>query len=797
LRPTETPRPATIGASAPRLEDHRLVRAEGRFVDDVDLAGQLTMRVVRADVAHARIRGIGTDAARAIPGVVDVITAADLDGLEPIPLRLDFGIDLGPHLQHVLALERVRYVGEPVAAVVAEDGYLAHDAADRIAVDYEELPVVLDAREALAAGAPTLWEGRDNEAARLHKRFGDVERAFAEADRVVRAELATGRHTGMPLETRGLVAEWDDGRGHLTVWGAALVTHYHRRVLSRLLGIPVGRISMRPTDAGGNFGVRGDFFPEDLLVPFLAIRTRRPVKWTEDRAEHFVATNHAREQVHRIEGAFSADGGLLALRDEVWHNKGAYIRPTGVVVSEISVGMLPWPYRVPAYEGTIHVVTTNKTPVGPYRAPGRFEGTFAREQLLSLAAAELGLDPVELRRRNLITCDELPYEPDHTIGGEPFALTSGDFRGLLAKAVEAASFDEWRREAAELRGQGRLVGTGIGYFMDKSGLGVYETAGIDVDADGTVRVLTGGSSSGQGIETVLGQIAGENLGVPLDRIEVVHGDTDLIPDGVGSWSSRTTVIGGSAVLLAARETAEKARRIAADMLEAAVDDVMLEDGRLFVAGSPGRGLSLAEVAAAADTVGNHARGEEPGLGARTIYVDPAMNYPYGVGLGQIEIDEETGSVHLRRYFVGYEIGRAVNPMLVKGQIAGGAAQGLGGALMEELTYDPSGQPTATSFMDYLVPGAAEMPPVGVLICEDAPTPTNPLGAKGAGESGIMPVGAVVASGVEDALGAPGLVTRLPVHPERVLAWIAQARTTPQVRRPRDERRPARYSRTTR
>ncbi|MEA2424385.1 MAG: aerobic carbon-monoxide dehydrogenase large subunit [Thermoleophilaceae bacterium] len=766
---------ATIGQSAPRLEDARLVRAAGRFVDDVDLPGQLWMRVVRADVAHARIRGIDTEAARSAPGVVDVVTHADVARFGAIPLRLDFGIDLEPYLQQVLAGDRVRYVGEPVAVVVATGAYAADDAAELVELDYEELPAVVDAIEALDAGATSLWDDHGNEAATLTKRFGPVDEAFAQADRVVSAKLRVGRHTGMPLETRGLVADWDAGRRELTVWGAALVTHYHRRVLSRLLSVPVNRIHMRGTDVGGNFGVRGDFFPEDLLVPFMAMRTGRPVKWTEDRAEHLVATNHAREQVHHIEAAFDSGGRLLALRDEIWHDKGAYIRPTGVVVSEISVGMLPWPYRVPAYEGTIHVVTTNKTPVGPYRAPGRFEGTFAREQLLTIAAHELGMDPVELRLMNLLTTAELPHEPDHSIGGEPFVLNSGDFTGLLEKAVAASGFDDWRSEAEALRADGKLVGTGVGYFMDKSGLGVYETAGVDVDIDGSVRVLIGGSSSGQGIETVMGQIVSETLGVAMDKIHVIHGDTDLIPDGVGSWSSRSTVIGGSATLMAAQETAEKARRIAADVLEAELGDVVLEDGRAFVAGSPDHALTLAQIATAADTFSNTQRGEAPGLGARSVYVDPAMNYPYGVGLGQVEIDPETGSVRLLRYFVAYEIGRAINPMLVKGQIAGGAAQGLGGALMEELTYDANGQPTATSFIDYMLPTASEMPDVGVLICEDAPTPTNPLGAKGAGESGIMPVGAVVAGAIDDALGMPGVADRLPAHPERVRDWIALAR----------------------
>ncbi len=765
---------AAIGDPAPRVEDRRLLRGAGRFVDDVDLPGQLWMRVVRAEVAHARIVRIDGSAARNAPRVVDVLTFDDVAEIEPIPLRLDFGVDLEPYLQSVLARDRIRYVGEPVAVVVAGDPYAAEDAAELVEVHHEPLPVVLDGLRAVEADSPSLWDDRGNEVTSLTKRFGDVDAAFAHADRIVRAELRTGRHTGMPLETRGLVAEWDSGREELTVWGAALVTHYHRRVLSRLLGLSVNRIHMRTTDAGGNFGVRGDFFPEDLLVPLLAIRTRRPVKWTEDRAEHLVATNHAREQIHRIEGAFDASGRLLALRDEIWHDKGAYIRPTGVVVSEISVGMLPWPYRVDAYEGTIHVVTTNKTPVGPYRAPGRYEGTFAREHLLTLAARELGITPVELRRINLLTTSELPHEPDLCIGGEQFVLNSGDFTGLLDKAVQRSGFEEWHREAEDARADGRLVGTGIGFFMDKSGLGVYETAGIDVDIDGTVRILAGGSSSGQGIETVLAQIVSETLGVSMEQISVIHGDTDLIPDGVGSWSSRSTVIGGSATLMVARETAKKARRIAADLLEASLDDVRVEQGKAFVAGSPDRALTLAEIASAADAVSNARRGEEPGLGARAIYVDPAMNYPYGVGLGLVEIDRETGAASLLRYFVAYEVGRAVNPLLLKGQIAGGAAQGLGGALMEELTYDASGQPTATSFIDYMVPTASEVPEVGFLICEDAPTPTNPLGAKGAGESGIMPVGAVIAGAIEDAIGCVGVVTQLPAHPERVLGWIARA-----------------------
>jgi CO/xanthine dehydrogenase Mo-binding subunit len=768
---------ALVGASIPRLEDSRLLRGFGRFVDDVDLPGQLHMHVVRADVAHARIREVDLEAASDAPGVRLAIAAPALEPAPAIPLRLDFGIELDPFLQPVLATDRVRYVGEPVAAVVADDPYAAEDAAGLVDVAYEPLDVVLDPVEATDPAAPSLWDERGNEVVELRKAFGDVEAAFADAAHVVSAELRTGRHTGTPLETRGLVADWDPGRGELTVWGAALVTHYHRRVLSRLLGIPLSRIHMRGTDAGGNFGVRGDFFPEDFLVPWLARQLGRPVKWTEDRGEHMVAINHAREQVHRVEAAFDDSARLLGLRDEIWHNKGAYIRPTGIVVSEISIGMIPWPYRVPAYEGIIHVVTTNKTPLGPYRAPGRFENTFAREQLLNIAAAELGVDVVELRRANLLTTGDLPHTPDLSMGGEPFVLNSGDFRGLLERAHETADFAAWRRESERLRTDGRLVGTGIAFFMDKSGLGVYETAEVEIGTDGGARLLIGGASSGQGIETVMAQIAGDVLTVPIERIDVLHGDTDLIPDGVGSWSSRSTVIGGSAVLRAAEATREKALRVAAELLEASPDDLVLSDSRVHVRGSVDAGVELGQIAAACDAVSSRERGEEPGLGAREIYVDPMMNYPYGVALCQLELDPSTGEVEVGRYFVAYEAGRAVNPAMLRGQIVGGAVQGLGGALFEELAYDEAGQPRATSFMDYLLPGATETPrDFDCLICEDAPTPTNPLGAKGAGESGIMAVGAAIAGAVSDALGSPSAVTRLPLTPEAIRTLIQEART---------------------
>jgi CO/xanthine dehydrogenase Mo-binding subunit len=777
LTETLTPTAATarhVGRRIPRLEDSRLLRGAGRFVDDVDLPGQLTARVVRSRLAHARLLRVDTAEALALPGVHAVLTAADVEDVEAIPLRLDWpGYDLDPFLQPVLARGRVRYVGEPIAIVLADTPYRAEDAAELVEVELEPLDVVLDAREGLSEESMRLREGRPNEFVLMEKRYGDVEAAFREAAHIVRAEFKTGRHTGVPMETRGLVADFEPGRGHLTIWGATLVTHYHRRVLSGLLGLPLSHIHYRPTDSGGSFGVRGDFYPEDYLVAYLACTTGRPVKWIEDRNEHLIATNHAREQRYVLEGAFNAEGRLLGLRTEVWHDKGAYIRPTGVTVAEITLGILPGPYRLPAYEGKLHVVTTNKTPIGPYRAPGRYQTSFARERLLDLAAAEIGLDPVAIRRINLLDREDIPWEPGLFYAGETYLLDSGDFLGNFEKTLAAADFPAWQEEAARLRSEGRLVGVGIGYWIDKSGLGVYETAGVDVDPTGAIRVLTGGASTGQGIETVLAQIAADQLSVEPESIEVVYGDTDLIPDGVGSWSSRSTVIGGSAVQAAARVTADKAKRLASRLLEVAEDDLVLEDGRVEVVGSPSRSMSLGELALACDTLAAAELGEEPGLGAREIYVDQHMNYPYGVNLVQIEIDPETGEIELRRCFCSCECGLAINPMLVEGQIAGGIAQGLGGALLEEFVFDENGQPQAASFVDYLLPSAAEVPSIGALLTEDAPTPGNPLGAKGIGEAGLIGMGAAIGNAIADALGRPGAVLELPIPPERMRGLLSK------------------------
>jgi carbon-monoxide dehydrogenase large subunit/6-hydroxypseudooxynicotine dehydrogenase subunit gamma len=765
---------SSVGQRISRLEDGRLLRGTGYFVDDIDRVGQLWMRVIRSPLAHARVASINAEAALAVSGVELVLTGEDLATVSPIPVRTRTEHDLTPFLQPMLAQDRVRYVGEPVAVVLAEEAYLAEDAAELVEIHYEELPCTLDAQEGIGAGAQNLRDEVGNEAATLSMGFGDTEWAFENAAHIVETEVKVGRHSGVPLETRGLVVDYDRGSDHLTIWGSTKVPHFNRRVLSQLLDMPVSKISMRKTDVGGGFGVRGEFYPEDFLAPYLARTTGRPVKWIEDRSESLVATNHSREQAHRIRAAFDDDYQLLALQDEVWHDNGAYIRTHGIIVAELTLSMLPGPYRIPAYEGIAHVALTNKTPCGTYRAPGRYESTFAREHLLDAAANELGVDRVEIRRINLLNTTEMPHARQLSTLGTDVVLDAGDYTGLLDKALEHSRFEQWREDAESGLVNGRHVGTGIGYFLEKSGLGPYEEASVEVDPTGAVRVLTGGTSLGQGIETILAQIASDELQVEPRDIEVIHTDTDLLPDGVGSWASRSTVVGGSAVMYAAQATANKALRVASVELEASVEDLYLEKATVKVTGSPDKSLSLSEIAELCNPQKAAEFGEEPGLRARHTFTVDHMTYPYGVHLAQVEIDPETGSIEVKRYYIAYEVGRAVNPKLVEGQLIGGAAQGIGGALLEQFRYDESGQPLSATFIDYMEPTAAEIPRVDTLVCEDAPSPDNPLGLKGAGEGGVTGCGAAIVSAIEDAIGMPGSITSLPVTPATIRGLLRRA-----------------------
>lgn len=751
-----------VGARVARKEDRRLLTGTGRFGGDVRRTRMLHARIVRSPIAAGRILDIDTTAAREVPGVVDVLTAADLGGDIRIPVRLNVqGIDLTEHLQPVLAAGEVRYVGEPVAVVVAESAYTAEDGAELVEIDIEPTDVLLDAAEAPA----------DRIAADFTLRYGDLDAAFASAEHVVEWEFDVGRHSAIPMEPRALVVEYLAATDSLEIFGATKVPVFNRGVLADLLGVDPESIRMHAVDAGGGFGVRGEFYPEDYLVPWLARRLRRTLSWVEDRAEHLVAVNHSRQQRHRIEVALDGDGRILGLRDDIWHDNGGYVRTHGIIVPELTVAMLPGPYRVPAYAGRVRVVLTNKTPCGTYRAPGRFEGTAAREQLLDKAAAELGLDRVELRRRNLLGPDELPHTRAITTLGTDMVLDSGDYPGLLDRALARAEELGWPALVERARGEGRRLGLGVSMFLEKSGLGPSDTADVEITAAGRIRVHSGGTSLGQGIETVLAQVVADEFGVGTDLVDVINGDTQLQPYGTGSWASRSTVVAGNAVSGAGKQVVARMREIASRVLEIVPEDLELVDGSLRVRGTPDQRLDFVELWRATQPGSRWLQpGEPAGLSARFRFDVDHMTYPYGAHVCVVEIDPGTGGVEVLHYLVAYEVGRAVNPTLVEGQLRGGIAQGVGGALLEQFSYDEAGQPQVTTFMDYLMPTASEVPDLELVVCEDAPAATNALGVRGAGEGGLTGAGAAVASAVSDALGAPAM-TALPVTPAVVVSAL--------------------------
>jgi carbon-monoxide dehydrogenase large subunit len=755
---------SAIGARLPRKEDPRLLRGRGRFGDDISAPGQLWARVVRSPSAHGQVRALDVTQAAKAAGICAVVTAADLPPGLAIPVRLKAGdIDLSAYLQPILAGPTVRYVGEPLAVVVGDDPYACEDGAELVEIDIAEAPAVTDARAADGTVA-----------AELVASYGDIDTAFGTACHVAEIELAIGRHTGVPLEPRCLLAVPGPHPGSLEIYGVTKVPVWNRDLLASMLGVDETLIRVHGVDAGGGFGVRGEFYPEDFLIPWLAIRLARPVKWAEDRAEHLVAVNHSRQQYHRIRAAFDAAGRILGLADDIVQDNGAYCRTHGVAVPDLTVAMLPGPYRIPAYRGRVRVVLTNKTPCGTYRAPGRFEGTAAREHLLDVAADRLGLDRVALRERNLLTSAEMPHQRPITTLRTDVILDTGDYPALLAAAAREAARLGYRALAAQ-RGAGFPRGFGLAMFVEKSGLGPQETADVTVSKSGAVHVLSGGTSLGQGIQTVLAQIAADALGADPGVVDVTTGDTAAQPFGAGSWASRSTVVGGSAVHQAATAVRQRAVQLAARMLEAAEEDLEVSGGSVGVRGDPGARVTLADIARAAEPASRYLRpGEPAGLSARRRFETAHMTYPYGAHAAVVEVDPGTGQVRVLRYLVAYEVGRAVNPMLVEGQLRGGVAQGLGGSLFEEFSYDEAGQPQAITFIEYRIPTAAEVPRVDVLLSQDCPAPGNPLGVMGAGEGGISAVGAAVANAVRDALGLAGGVGQLPLTPARVCRLAEQA-----------------------
>jgi carbon-monoxide dehydrogenase large subunit len=748
-----------IGKSVRRLEDRPLLTGAGRFAADIRAPDMVYMRVVRSPIAFGRLTGFNLEEALAHPGTVAIWTGEDVAEIPPIGFRLTPVPGLEPYRQPVLAQGHVRYVGEPIALVFADDPYTAEDIADLVEPEIEPMPPCLDATAAPSAFAP----GLDTEAAIITKAYGDLDTAFAEAHTVVELELICGRHSGVPLETRGAIAV-PGTDGVLRMYGAAKVPHFNRQTIETMLGLPPGGIHLHEGHVGGGFGIRGELYPEDVLACAAALRLGRPVKWIEDRYEHLMTANQSRGQVHRVRAAVDERGFILGLDDEFWFDQGAYIRTHGVTVPDLTAAMLPGAYVIPAYRSVGHVRLTNKTPCGTYRAPGRFEGSFVRERLVDAIATRLGLDPIAVRRTNFVPKTAMPLRRNLETLGTDIIYDTGDYAGMLDKFLDRIGWENLRADASRRRLEGELVGLGLGFFVEKSGLGPFDDVRIILESDGRIEVVTGAASLGQGVETVIAQICADGLGTALDPIRVTHGQTDRVARGLGAFASRVTVMTGAAVTMAAAKLQHEMLTAAARLLQTAPELLEVAGERVIVRDAPeGPSLDLGSIARSAG-------GE---IAAEATFTTPHMTYPYGVHLAQVRVERDSCAITVERFFVGYDIGRSINPMLVEGQVLGGAVQGIGAALMEEFVYDNSGEPLSVTFADYLMPTIAEVPAIEVALFEDAPTPLNPLGVKGAGEAGINAVGAAIAAAVDDALGMPGAVRQLPITPNRLHALLRQ------------------------
>jgi carbon-monoxide dehydrogenase large subunit len=752
-----------IGNPVERVEDLRFLRGRGQYVDDLAPAGLWHAAIVRSPVAHGRLRAVDTAAALAMPGVHAVLTAHEIGTPIPlVPFRRPIP-EIMPFGQPVIADTQVRYVGEPVAIVLAERAELAEDAAGAVVLDIAHLTAVADHR-ASARGDVRLFVGADsNCAAVFTARTGDVAAALRAAAYRRRETFKVQRLTAMPMETRGLLAEWDAAAGRLRISGAAKLPFFNRRALAAMMDLPEEHVDYIEFDVGGGFGARGEFYPEDFLIAFAARKFGHPVKWVEDRREHFSAIGHSRECECELEIALDADGMITALTGDIWCDIGAYVRPNGMTPVRNVAQFTTGPYRVPNVEISAHAFITNKTPAGTYRGPGRFEGCFFIERLIDIAARETGADPLALRRRNLVALSEMPYSLAPVRPKEGFgdtACDSGDYAGAFERCLAEA---RWAEKAA-LQGkliEGRYHGLGIACFIEGGGSGPREHARMTAEPDGSVCVAVGSSAVGQGIETIMGQIAADALELPLDRIRVLHGSTTNLPDGVGAFGSRSTVMGGSAIVVAAEALLDKFRAAAARRLGVPVEQVTVADG--VATATDGRKLTLAELA------------QDEQLAADGVFVNSKATYTYGTAVAHVAVDPKTGAVEVLDYTVVDDVGRAVNPLTLHGQVIGAAVQGLGSVFTEEIVYDGTGQLLVGSLADYMIPVATDYPRVTAISFAEHPSPNNPLGVKGAGEGGIIPVGGAVANAVAAALAPLGVEPRqLPLTPARLWQLIAAA-----------------------
>ena len=763
-----------LGASPKRKEDARLLQGAGRFVEDIERDGVARLGVVRSLHAHARLRAVNLKAVRTRPGVLAAWSAADLADLaRAIPAAWGGSHKGRPFAVPLLAAERARYVGEPIAVVVAEDAYRLADALEAIEIDYEPLPSLATTDVALSSSTRVHDGWTDNSTLPVGATIGDAQTAFARAEVQVGGRFRHPRLASVPVEPRGAIAWPDPDSGTLTIWASIQNPYRLRDAIAGVLGIPAESVRVRVPDVGGGFGPKGEVYPDEILVAAAARRLGRPVKWIEGRRENFMALGHDREQVHDARIGLTREGRIVALETSFVADVGAY--PThddGLTAN--TVNHMPGPYRVPAYRGTGRSVVTTKMHNVAYRAAGRPEAVFVMERLMDLAARKLGLDPAELRRRNLIKPEEMPYRPGLTYkDGVSVTYDPGDFPAAFERALTLLDYDGWRRRQKAQAKTRRRIGVGVACYAQGTGLGPYEGATVRVDPSGKVYVLIGVAAQGQGHGTTLAQVAAGELGAKFDDVTVVAGDTERFPIGMGTGGSRVAANAGPAVATAAREVRTKAARVAAELLECAPEDVRIEGSRAFVAGLPDRALPLGRLAHVAVKSKALRGGPDPTLNACTYFYPDTVTWAFGTHAAAVEVDLETAATRLVAYAIVHDPGKAINPMIVEAQLQGGAVQGLAAGLLEEVVYDSEGQLLSGSLMDYAVPRADDLPPLAVALDEHASV-INPLGIKGVGESGAIPGAAAIANAVEDAVADLGASIReVPVTPARLFAALAR------------------------
>ncbi len=781
-------RPGFIGQRVKRLEDPALLTGKGVFVDDRKLPGALQLVFVRSIMAHARVKKIDVSRASQHPGVRLALTGAEVNReVGPLPVLWRHP-GLRNTRYHCMASEKVRYAGQAIALIVASDRYTAQDALDLVTVDYEPLPAVLDTTDAILPGAPLLFEewGTNETFPALTMAGGDVDAAFAEADRIITAHLYSHRYSGIPMETRGCVATYDDADDLLTIYTSTQAPNQVRTGIATCLGLSENAIRVVARDVGGGFGVKDQVYPEEVLVGYAARLLGKPVKWIESRREHMQASTHAREQHHDVELAVKNDGTLLAIKDHILYDAGAHHTTRGALPAMITASSLPGPYTLKAASIEVRSVVTNKVPSAAYRGFGQTQATFVMERMIDLAAAELGIDPAEVRRKNFIT----PEQVSTFVTATGVTYDSGDYPAAFAKVLGLLEYEKWRARQRELRRQGRYLGIGLSNFVETTGLGPakfqefigflipsHETSRVEIDQSGKVTVFTGITPIGQGTRTAFSQIAADTLGVGLADVRLISGDTSTSPySGLSSVASRGIVVGGAALLLSCQKLQGKVRRIAGHLLEAAAPDIEIRDGQASVRGLPGKTLSLREIARVAYYGANLPEGESPGLAHSETYDPSSIAFAYASHACLVEIDPETGVVEVLKYAVVHDCGTMVNPLLIEGQIHGGIAQGLGGALTEEFRYDARGQLLSDSLQNYHLPLAAGIPPIEVEHLE-TPSPYVPGGFKGSGEGGTIGSTAAIVNAIADALIPFGVrITATPLTPDRIWSLIHGSRS---------------------